>query len=1003
VNTIKRTILFVLLFGLGTRYGCFSQEYSYTHYDAGQGLAGSRVYCITQDKFGFIWVGTENGVCRFDGSHFSIYTTKDGLPDLEVLQIFADTRGRVWMAPFRKSVCYYLDGRIHTEQNDSLLARVHLNQNIESFAEDASGNILMQERNALHLLRRDGSIVYYDSLDHAPIACLKVSTSASGHFLAQTGRKVVEFSGEGAFGSVDIPIPPPFLDHTNNIALSPHYLVYKSAPGGYTIRSLSGNTVVQCRYDSVHNSHVSFSIIGDSLIYSNETSGSLEYNVNTGRRRRFLEGIVVSKTFEDRTGNTWFTTLGSGLYRLNSNDIQTVHLAPDAGGRSGITAISRLGNELWVGDDRDELYVLSLPGHVLEARHPFFYNMPTRICFIDSVGGNRIVTASEFGMTEGTRGWKFIRELPNSVKSAALIDSRRLLIGGSWGAGIFDLVNFRFTEILWQERCTAVFYHADTIYVGTLNGLYRSTGGQSPVFLGDKVPFLRRRISRITEAADGVLWIASYDDAGIIGYKDGRCVASLGRQQGLTSDICRTLLADGSVLWVGTDKGLNRVELDKPGYPTTPYTFQDGLGSDLINTLFVDGTTTYVGTEDGLSFFDKKRPAGSESCLLYLTSLGNSGRERIGDTSRLELPYTDKRVRFEFVALSFRSAGEITYRYRMLGLDTVWRETRENVVEYPDLPSGTYEWQLMAVNRFGNRSRLLTVPVRVDIQFWKRTWVLVSVWLLSILASWGAVSLRVRWIRRRQREKEALQQRMNELESTALKSQMNPHFIFNCLNSIQNSIFSGDVRSANRYIAGLAGLIRMTLNNSSRTFVSIGEEVEYLCSYLELEKMRFKDKIDYELTVDETLDRAVVLIPPMLIQPYVENGLHHGLHHKKEGRGTIKVRLQRWEDGLLVTVEDNGVGRPAGMGESERGAQVGERSVGEGKRVAREVGRVAREVKRGEHSPKGMSLTEDRIAILNKLYGDKTRLEIIDLKDAEGRPAGTRIEIRLPLSTNLSL
>ncbi|HTR29760.1 MAG TPA: histidine kinase [Puia sp.] len=966
---MKKTLLFVLSGAIGITHACFSQEYSYTHYDVAQGLAGSRVYCITQDKYGFIWVGTETGVCRFDGSHFSNYTTKDGLPDLEVLQIYADRRGRIWMAPFRKSVCYYFDGKIHTQQNDPQLARIRLNQNIESFAEDAAGNILMQERSALHLLGVDGSAVEYDSLGGIPIRqCLKVGVSGSGHFLAVVGARVIEFNAGGVLWSRRIDFP---YDNPNDIALSPHYVVYKSSAGHYNVRSLRADTVVSIRYDSIHDSHISFSILADSLVYSNETGGSFEYNLHSGRSRLFLPHITVSRTFVDRTGNTWFTTMGSGLYRLNTNDIQTVHLIPDVGGRSGVTTITKIDGELWAGDDRQELYIFSLPGHVLQAKHPFFYNTNHRIFFVDKVGGNRLLAGSEYGLTEGTRDWKMGREIARSIKSAMRIDNRRLLAGGSWGAGIFDMVDFRFTDTLWRERCTTVFYHKDTIYLGTLNGLYRLAGKQPPVFLGLEVPFLRRRISSITEDSDGVLWIASYDDSGIIGYKNGRCVATLGQQQGFTSDICRTLLADGDVLWVGTDKGVNRVELDKPGYPVTPYTSKDGLSSDLINTLYVDGPTIYAGTDNGFSFFDKERPAGSEPCLLYLLSLTNSGHERIRDTVTLEVPHTDKRVRFEFVALSYRSAGEVTYRYRMIGLDTVWRETRENVVEYPELPSGKFEWQLMATNRFGNRSRILTVPLKVDTYFWKRTWVLVGVWLLSVTASWGAVFLWARWIRRRQRAREILQQRMNELESTALKSQMNPHFIFNCLNSIQQSIFSGDITSANRYIAGLAGLIRMTLNNSSRAFVRMQEEVEYLSAYLELEKMRFKNRIDYDVAVDGSLNGSAVLIPPMLIQPYVENGLHHGLQHKKEGRGRITVNFQQDDGSLLVTVEDNGVGRGGSPGKRGDEQQV--------------------------HSPRGMSLTEDRIAILNKLYIDKARLQINDLKDSSGRPTGTRVEIRLPL------
>src|SRR5579863_8166090 len=117
-----------------------AQEYSYSHYDIADGLASSTVYCITQDKEGFIWVGTEAGVCRFDGTHFQTYTSADGLPDVEILKMFTDSKDRVWMAPFKGSVCYYSGGMIHNQENDSLLSRMRVRDLVENFAEDARGN-----------------------------------------------------------------------------------------------------------------------------------------------------------------------------------------------------------------------------------------------------------------------------------------------------------------------------------------------------------------------------------------------------------------------------------------------------------------------------------------------------------------------------------------------------------------------------------------------------------------------------------------------------------------------------------------------------------------------------------------------------------------------------------------------------------------------------------------------------------------------------------------------
>ena len=192
----------LLLCSIGVRFG-FAQEYSYTHYDITEGLAGSTAYSITQDADGFIWVGTETGVSRFDGTHFRTYTSADGLPDAEVLQLFGDSKGRVWMAPFGGSVCYYFQGRIHNTENDSILNVMRLHDNsIENFAEDAEGNILIQEKAALHVVGVSGLVRNYDSVGGRQIdSSAACSRSLDGHFTVQIGEKIFELSGSGVFGT----------------------------------------------------------------------------------------------------------------------------------------------------------------------------------------------------------------------------------------------------------------------------------------------------------------------------------------------------------------------------------------------------------------------------------------------------------------------------------------------------------------------------------------------------------------------------------------------------------------------------------------------------------------------------------------------------------------------------------------------------------------------------------------------------------------------------------
>jgi LytS/YehU family sensor histidine kinase len=305
----------------------------------------------------------------------------------------------------------------------------------------------------------------------------------------------------------------------------------------------------------------------------------------------------------------------------------------------------------------------------------------------------------------------------------------------------------------------------------------------------------------------------------------------------------------------------------------------------------------------------------------------------------------------------------------MIGLDSVWRTTRQTLLEYPILPPGNYEFQLAAVNKFGMESEMLRQQFEVVTPFWLTTWFELLVAVVFALGTWGLVSRRIRIIRRRQQEKEQLNKKMMEVERMALQAQMNPHFIFNCLTSVQQYIVDQDVPSANKYITGLARLIRLTLHNSSLAFIRLTDEIDYLSAYMALEKLRFKEKMEYSIDVDPQILQSSFYIPPMLIQPYVENSIRHGLRHKKGGMGYIRLRIRQDQPqerrGLTVIVEDNGIGR-------ERSARY---------KTAEHI----------EYQSKGMTVTADRIRMINAAYGGNIRVEVIDLEDAAGQPAGTRV------------
>jgi hypothetical protein len=950
----------------------FAQDYSYAHYDITEGLAGSTVYALAQDKDGFLWASTETGVSRFDGTHFRNFTAADGLPDIEVLQLFGDSKGRVWMAPFRKSVCYYYRGRIHNPDNDSLLRSIHPRNNIENFIEDSSGNILIQENSALHIVTPNGRVITYDSIGDRPIresamACL----GADGHFLIQIGEWIVKLTDQGFGSEVKVVID---MVHPNYIGLCPKYLVSKSNANQFILLSLKTGKDQTLPFKDLAYQTISVFILDDSLVYFNQLSGCMEYNLHTGRVNRYLPGKSISRIFRDRDGNLWFSTVGQGIYRLSSNEFRTKVIPTGDAPQTSVHSIMKIDSELWVGNDHDQVYKLSIPGLEFKGRLGLMANGKNRILYIDTLDRQTIFFAGDNYLAAGTRLRPAVLWLwPLGVKSVAKT-GRRLLIATGKGVFTFDWSQQRIVDTLWQERTTVVFSYADTIYVGTLHGLYRLNGKGSVDFLGEHIPFLRERISAITRSEDGIVWIGSYG-GGIIGLRHDSVVAALNKNSGLTSDICRNLYLYRQTLWVGTDQGLNRIALEKSGYPITQYTFNDGLGSNIVNMVLEDSQMVYVGTPAGLSYFDQSRVVMREGCRLYLLSVLNNGKDRTEDTAALVVPFGDRNIQFGFAGISYRSAGDITYRYRMIGLDSVWRTTRQTLLEYPILPPGKYEFQLRAVNKFGIGSEMLRQRFEVVTPFWMATWFELLVLVVFGLGTWGLASWRVRIIRRRQQEREHLNKKMMDVERMALQAQMNPHFIFNCLTSVQQYIVDQDILSANKYITGLARLIRLTLHNSSLAFIRLTDEIDYLSAYMALEKLRFKEKMEYSIDVDPHIPLSSLYIPPMLIQPYVENSIRHGLRHRKGGMGYIRVRIRQDQPpeqrGLTVIVEDNGIGRV----QSAR----------------------YKTTEHIEYQSKGMTVTADRIRMINSVYGGNIRVEVTDLGDAVGQPAGTRVVLQFNL------
>ncbi|MBL7766815.1 MAG: histidine kinase [Chitinophagaceae bacterium] len=335
----------------------------------------------------------------------------------------------------------------------------------------------------------------------------------------------------------------------------------------------------------------------------------------------------------------------------------------------------------------------------------------------------------------------------------------------------------------------------------------------------------------------------------------------------------------------------------------------------------------------------------------------------VWNKNTLQLPTTFRQLSFEMGTVYYGFDHAIRYHYRLLGQDEEWKTLLQgNLIQFNNLSSGSYTLECKSLNLADSSA---TIPYRFAFHIQPA---LYETWWFRISLGILAFTILVYMIRQRDKRKQKenrIAMQLSELKLEALQSQMNPHFIFNALNSIQNYILQHDEMEAARYLSKFSKLIRKTLDHSHHQLIPIGEIVQSLQMYLELEAFRFNHEFHYTLSLDESDDRIHMMeLPPMLLQPFVENAILHGLM-PKQGDKHLSIQLYMNFPMFHCLIEDNGVGREYGH-------------------------------PREGHQSRGQKLTEGMMDALRHLRQTDPEIIITDLKDPQGMPAGTRIEINIP-------
>ncbi len=431
-------------------------------------------------------------------------------------------------------------------------------------------------------------------------------------------------------------------------------------------------------------------------------------------------------------------------------------------------------------------------------------------------------------------------------------------------------------------------------------------------------------------------------------------------------------------LWLVSDNSLYRFN------PLTnqikKFTASDGIKSKFLSKIIRTSTGDMWLT--GLNNINVFRPEEivdyDNPPIVQITGIrvNDSAYTKQGEVSEIKnmtLNYEDNTIDLEFVAIEFGDSPSNRVKFRLDNLDAEgkWFEM-PNIkprFTYYKLPPGTYTFRIKGFNSDGIESRAdKTLVIRI-LPPWYLTWWAIMLWILiGMSIIYGFIQWRLYVLKKR----EAFKQKILQTEMKALRAQMDPHFLFNTMNSINAFILKNDKLKASRFLTDFSHLIRKILDFSKEETISLEKEEEILRGYLEMEAMRFDNNFDYDITIHDALDPWDTQVPTMILQPFIENSILHGIRHKTEGRGNIQISFV--PDGtefFKCILEDNGIGR-------EKAAEIN------------------KNVRQKSHVSKGMSITNDRIEILNHQRDKKTELLVEDLYTPEKQACGTRVTIRIP-------
>jgi ligand-binding sensor domain-containing protein len=986
--------LSIILFFVCLAYQLSAQKYSFIQYTGADGLAQSQVQCVFQDLQGYLWCGTLGGASKFNGREFVNYSAKDGLfgthinsiSQLDDNRIVFGTRGGISILEKDSMQSFLFPGALAEAQVNDMLQL-------------ASGDLWIGTNSGL-LVFNGSEIVQVDS-NHGGYQqnIKKILRTETEKWILVTRDAILEVEGHN---TKDI-----YRASEETILFDAEYdqngtlWVACKNPGLISIRG--GEVKEYSVLDGLISSSMA-DVLVDSKnnVWLSSIHGVTKFNRSRVVNYTTYSGLPVDdilKTLEDDEGNIWIATQGGGLVKFIGDNFENFTVE-DGLCSSAIMSIAEdsLGATWFASYDNA---VCRLQNGKFEHFNLDKYTTNNKrfwSSLYDSSGQMWLGSSNNLVRYSNGEFQGFSKD--NGLSSSKVLclhedSERRLWIGTSSGLNYLDSLSstkFKNIEALQGIRVRGIT--SDTsgkLWLASKMGVW-CIGNQDTVQYTVDDGLADMSTYCVDVDAYGRVWVGT---GGGLCFLDGTTWQTVGTENDLGNLLINFIQCIGDQIWVGSNDGLYRCFLGEYAKADElrfdHYTIEDGL-VDLetnLNSAFIDSKNQFwFGTANGLVRVDMDEGIRSPERIkprIYLTELAINletpdwkalGVERsVSGTlpDFLEVEHSQNHFTFYFDGISMTYPEDVRYQFMLEGFDRDWQPvTTANFANYSNLPFDEMKFKVRAIGKAGSVSEDASFVFCISPPFWQSWWFIV----LSICALVGLV-LVVYQRRKREliikleKEKFEYRSKMLLLEQQTLNSSMNRHFIFNALNSIQYYINRQERLSANKYLSAFAKLIRKNLDSSQVNLTSLRDEVERLELYLSLEHMRFQDKFSYRVEVGEDVDLDATKVPAMLLQPFLENSIWHGILPKEEP-GEILIRITRSGGSIEFTITDNGIGIETSL----RNKQAS-----------------------GSHISQGMSITSSRIELLNKMSGERVELHgPYEVHDAEDAVLGTEVKIILPIN-----